>query len=156
MYWADCHTTIHTQTPAFPQEVVYCHTDSRARADRQRIFYLSHPQSQAVIAMRVSTLSAVSLFGAVLVAADASTAMTDSTADTATTDPRYAYTPSLIPLLENADSTGLFPMANCNGFKLEEATIDQMQDAMRQGRLTSVQLVQCYLTRAFQTEEYIR
>lgn len=66
------------------------------------------------------------------------------------------YTPPLIPLQENANSTELFAMADCHGFKLEEATIDQMQDAMKNGNLTSVKLVGCYLTRAFQTEEYIK
>ncbi len=66
------------------------------------------------------------------------------------------FTPSLIPLQENANSTALFPMADCHGFKLEEATIDQMQEAMKKGSLTSVKLVGCYLTRTFQTEEYIK
>lgn len=66
------------------------------------------------------------------------------------------FTPSLIPLLENANSTNLFPMADCHGFKLEEATIDEMQEAMKSGNLTSVKLVGCYLTRTFQTEEYIK
>jgi amidase len=34
------------------------------------------------------------------------------------------------PLQQNAGATELFPMPLCNGFKLEEATIDQMQQAL--------------------------
>jgi amidase len=62
----------------------------------------------------------------------------------------------VFPLQENADTDRLFPMALCNGFKLEEATIDQMQDAMKKGKLTSQQLVICYLQRQYQTDEYIK
>ncbi|KAK7916889.1 Amidase [Apiospora marii] len=47
----------------------------------------------------------------------------------------------LFPLQEHADSTQLFPMPPCGGFQLEEATIDQMQAAMGNGTITSVQLV---------------
>ncbi|KAF7562654.1 hypothetical protein G7046_g1468 [Stylonectria norvegica] len=65
------------------------------------------------------------------------------------------FTTSLIPLEKNADTVNLFPMGDCNGFKLEEATIDQMQDAMKSGKLTSVQLVTCYMIRTYQTEQYI-
>jgi amidase len=63
---------------------------------------------------------------------------------------------SLFPLQQNAGSTGLFPMPRCGSFKLEEATIDQMQAAMASGTLTSVQLVQCYMLREFQTHQYIK
>jgi amidase len=62
------------------------------------------------------------------------------------------------PLLQNgslADS-GQFPMQLCHGFKLEEATIDQLQQEMSGGRLTSVQITFCYLQRIYQTDEYIR
>ncbi|OAA69677.1 amidase family protein [Cordyceps fumosorosea ARSEF 2679] len=65
------------------------------------------------------------------------------------------FTPPLIPLMKDAGSTELFPMGDCHGFTLEEATIDQMQLAMNKTQLTSVQLVGCYLTRVFQTQEYI-
>ncbi|KAF5022895.1 hypothetical protein F66182_5055 [Fusarium sp. NRRL 66182] len=70
-------------------------------------------------------------------------------------EPLFAYSPTLLPLQENAGSEDLFPMAECNGFKLEEATLTEMQDAMLKGGLTSVQLVTCYLTRTYQTQEYI-
>ena len=60
------------------------------------------------------------------------------------------------PLLQNADTTELFPMPSCGGFVLQEATIDQMQAAMENGTLTSTQLVLCYLERAWQTQGYIK
>ncbi|KAH7636107.1 amidase signature domain-containing protein [Sordaria sp. MPI-SDFR-AT-0083] len=49
----------------------------------------------------------------------------------------------------------LFPVLPCGKFKLEEATIDDMQAAMNAGTLTSVQLVGCYVLRTFQTDLYI-
>jgi amidase len=63
---------------------------------------------------------------------------------------------SVFPLLENVDTENLFPMPDCNGFKLEEATIDQMQRAMEQGKLSSVQLTMCYLQRQYQIDEYVK
>ncbi|KAL6703973.1 hypothetical protein ACN47E_008911 [Coniothyrium glycines] len=46
-------------------------------------------------------------------------------------------------------------MQKCRGITLEEATIDQLQDAMREGTLDSTSLLQCYLTRVRQVDEYI-
>ncbi|KAK1573716.1 glutamyl-tRNA amidotransferase subunit A [Colletotrichum navitas] len=47
-------------------------------------------------------------------------------------------------------------MPICGGtFKLEEATIDQMQKAMQDGITTSQKLVICYMQRTFQTQEYV-
>ena len=63
---------------------------------------------------------------------------------------------SIFPLEQNAGTPELFPMPLCNGFKLEEATIDQMQAAMNCGQLTSQQLVLCYMQRMYQTESYIK
>ncbi|KAI1488254.1 amidase [Biscogniauxia mediterranea] len=65
--------------------------------------------------------------------------------------------PSLFPNIQDADTANLFPMAPCgdHGFQLEEATIDDMQAAMANGTLTSVQLVTCYMIRTYQTNEYI-
>lgn len=66
--------------------------------------------------------------------------------------------PYEFPLLQNgsmADS-GQFPMPKCHGFTLEEATIDQLQYALSRSKLTSVQLVFCYMQRIYQTDEYIR
>ncbi|KIW09830.1 hypothetical protein PV08_11931 [Exophiala spinifera] len=61
----------------------------------------------------------------------------------------------VFPLLQDANTTALFPMSRCGGFQLEEATIDQMQAAMSNGSVTSTQLVLCYLERAYQTQNYI-
>lgn len=68
----------------------------------------------------------------------------------------FEFTPNLVPLQENAGTDKLFPMGDCFGFNLEEATIDGMQEAMRNGTLTSVKLVTCYMTRTFQTQQYIK
>ncbi|KAK5313573.1 hypothetical protein LTR70_007557 [Exophiala xenobiotica] len=62
---------------------------------------------------------------------------------------------SVFPLLQNAGTPELFAMPMCGAFKLEEATIDDMQNAMSNGTLTSVQLCLCYLQRTFQTQNYI-
>ena len=58
---------------------------------------------------------------------------------------------------QNATSAAkLFAMPLCNGVKLEEATIDELQSHMSRGQLTSVQIVTCYVQRAYQTGEYIK
>lgn len=49
-----------------------------------------------------------------------------------------------------------FPMADCYGLPLEEATIDQMQNWMASGLLTSRQLTKCYLGRILQLNEYVK
>ncbi|RCI16922.1 hypothetical protein L249_3056 [Ophiocordyceps polyrhachis-furcata BCC 54312] len=45
-------------------------------------------------------------------------------------------------------------MPLCYGLQLEEASIDLMQDWMENGLITSKQLVECYLRRIYQTQEY--
>ncbi|PHH91760.1 hypothetical protein CDD83_10404 [Cordyceps sp. RAO-2017] len=69
----------------------------------------------------------------------------------------FDVSPPLIPQLGVAAGSSLFPMAECGaaGFKLEEATIEQMQDSLKAGKLTSVELVSCYMLRTFQTQPYI-
>ena len=57
---------------------------------------------------------------------------------------------------ENASPAQLFAMPACNGVKIEEATIDELQNYMSSGNITSVELVTCYIQRAFQTGEYIK
>ena len=47
-----------------------------------------------------------------------------------------------------------FPMPQCNGVTLEEATIDQLQEAMADGRLTSLQICACFLLRILQVDSY--
>lgn len=64
-------------------------------------------------------------------------------------------TPPLFPLAQYADSAALFPMPPCGAFRLEEASIDQMQEAMANGSLSSQQLVTCYIVRTYQTNSYI-
>lgn len=54
-----------------------------------------------------------------------------------------------------ANSTALFPMPTCHGITIEEATIDQLQQYLSQGSLTSQQLALCYLQRIWQTDDYI-
>ena len=73
-----------------------------------------------------------------------------ATAETLTTPFPY-YFPNL-----GQSATDLFPMPDCNGFVLEEATIDQLQDVMGKGQLTSLQIALCYLQRIQQTDEYIK
>lgn len=63
--------------------------------------------------------------------------------------------PYSFPKLGN-DSSQLFPMPLCNGFQLEEATIDEMQIALSSGQLTSMQLLNCYLDRIHQVDKYLR
>jgi len=66
--------------------------------------------------------------------------------------------PYEFPILETgplADS-GQFPMPLCHGLTLEEATIDQLQEELSKGKLTSVKLAQCYIQRIYQTDSYIR
>ncbi|KAK1727066.1 amidase [Colletotrichum acutatum] len=63
--------------------------------------------------------------------------------------------PPVFPLLGDVGSADLFPMPLCGNFKLEEATIDEMQAALAAGTLTSQQLVGCYIQRTYQTQEYI-
>ncbi|PVH85143.1 amidase signature enzyme [Cadophora sp. DSE1049] len=70
-------------------------------------------------------------------------------------DSPYPYEFPVLQDGANANS-GQFPMPNCNGFTLEEATIDQMQEALSKGTMTSVQIVMCYMQRIWQTDEYIR
>ena len=66
--------------------------------------------------------------------------------------------PYEFPLLGNASDNYAtrFPMPQCNGFTLEEATIDQLQGAMTSGQLTSVQIALRYLQRIYQTDPYIK
>jgi amidase len=63
---------------------------------------------------------------------------------------------SVFPLEQNTGNPDLSPMPLCNGFKLVEATIDQMQVATECGQMTSQQLVVCYMQRMYQTESYIK
>lgn len=62
--------------------------------------------------------------------------------------------PYYFPDLTHPDD--LFPMPDCNGVVLEEATVDQLQAAMNRGQLTSAKIASCYLQRIYQTNEYTK
>lgn len=47
-------------------------------------------------------------------------------------------------------------MPLCKGHKIEDATIDELQEFMTSGNLTTVQLVTCYIQRYYQTNQYIK
>ena len=66
----------------------------------------------------------------------------------------YQSSPSLLP--EGLGNTDAFPIPSCGGITLEEATIDELQAYMTNGRLTSVQITTCYLQRLYQVEGYIK
>ena len=62
--------------------------------------------------------------------------------------------PFYFPDQRNVDK--LFPMPDCSGVILEEATVDALQDAMSKGHLTSTQIAMCYMQRVHQTNGYIK
>jgi hypothetical protein len=51
----------------------------------------------------------------------------------------------------SSSSSTPFPMPLCNGVVIEDATIGDLQHYMGTGRLTSEQLVRCYIARIDQT-----
>ncbi|THY48746.1 amidase family protein [Aureobasidium pullulans] len=65
--------------------------------------------------------------------------------------PEYGF-----PLLQDANNTDLlFPMPACHGYVIAEKSIEELQEYMTSGNLTSVQLTTCYLQRQFQTHDYL-
>jgi amidase len=54
------------------------------------------------------------------------------------------------------DGAAQFAMRPCHGFKLEEATIDQIQAELEIGTFTGVQLLECYMDRVHQTQPYLK
>lgn len=50
----------------------------------------------------------------------------------------------------------MFPMPPYGSFELEEATIDDMQQAMARGQVTSVPLTLCYMQRIYQLQSYTK
>lgn len=59
------------------------------------------------------------------------------------------------PVIRTSGSS-LFPMRPCRGIQLEEASIDDLQDFLSSGKLTTVQLLHCYLDRILQTDSYLK
>jgi amidase len=58
-------------------------------------------------------------------------------------------------LQDAANVSELFSMPTCGDIVLEEATIDQLAGYMSTGRLTSVQILECYMERFHQVDEFI-
>lgn len=56
----------------------------------------------------------------------------------------------------NTTGADIFPMRLCNGFKLEEASIDEIQAELKSGKLTGVQLLECYSERIYQLQPYLK
>jgi amidase len=54
-----------------------------------------------------------------------------------------------------ANISELFCMPKCGSIVLEEATIDQLAGYMSTGRLTSIQILECYMERFHQVDEFI-
>ncbi|KAL9083785.1 MAG: hypothetical protein Q9159_005573 [Coniocarpon cinnabarinum] len=67
--------------------------------------------------------------------------------------PDSYFFPEQTPQDATVPQAFLFP--SCGDFALEEATVDEMQDAMVNGSLSAVQLLTCYNERAYQTQAYI-
>ena len=57
---------------------------------------------------------------------------------------------------DERDPDNLFPMPECEGLVLEEATVDFLQHAMETGQLTSTSIALCYLQRIYQTNSYTK
>lgn len=70
----------------------------------------------------------------------------------------YSPYPYDFPVSGNGDEgeSSPFPMEDCNGLTLEEVTIDQLQQYMSVGLITSVDLCLCYLRRMDQTDQFIQ
>jgi hypothetical protein len=66
----------------------------------------------------------------------------------------YAQSPSTS--YNNVSATAWHAMPLCKGYKIEDATVDDLQDFMANGNLTTVQLVTCYMQRYYQTNQYIK
>ncbi|CAG9982978.1 unnamed protein product [Clonostachys byssicola] len=49
-----------------------------------------------------------------------------------------------------------FPMSLCNGVNIEDATVKELQHLMSIGQLSSQDLVECYIKRINQTNEFLR
>lgn len=71
-------------------------------------------------------------------------------------DPLQNPYPYSFPLQPNANTSAIFPTRKCRGVVLEEATIDRLQGYMVNGNITAVDLVNCYMRRIQQVDEYIK
>ena len=58
--------------------------------------------------------------------------------------------------IASGNGSVLFPMHPCRGVQLEEASIDHLQALMTSRTLSSVDLLDCYMNRVFQTSNYLK
>lgn len=58
--------------------------------------------------------------------------------------------------IASGNGSALFPMPPCRGVQLEEASIDHLQALMASRTLSSLDLLDCYMDRAFQTSNYLK
>jgi len=63
---------------------------------------------------------------------------------------------SLSTSYNNASAAAWHAMPLCRGFSIEDATIDELQQYMTTSKLSSVQLLSCYMQRYYQTDQYIK
>ncbi|KAF2194806.1 glutamyl-tRNA amidotransferase subunit A [Zopfia rhizophila CBS 207.26] len=70
-------------------------------------------------------------------------------------DPLQEPYPYYFPPKSSGETPALFPVQKCKGITLEEATIDQLQGYMSDGVVRSVDLLNCYMKRIWQVDEYI-
>lgn len=66
------------------------------------------------------------------------------------------YTESPATSYNNVSASAWHAMPLCKGHKIEDATIDELQEFMTKENLTTVQLVTCYIQRYYQTNQYIK
>jgi amidase len=64
--------------------------------------------------------------------------------------------PFYVPPQDAMDSPSLFPMPDCHGVNLEEASIDDLQVALHSGQLSTSTLAECFLRRREQVDVYIK
>jgi amidase len=83
------------------------------------------------------------------------TASSDANDSLVTSQINYQPYPYDFPK-QGINGSDLFPMRRCNDFKLEEASIDEIQAQLNSGKLTGAQLLQCYYERIYQVDPYVK
>ena len=61
-----------------------------------------------------------------------------------------------VSMWNNSPIPAMFVMPPCHGIVLEDASIDDLQQFMAQGRLTSFQITQCYIDRSNQLADTVK
>lgn len=117
----------------------------------RHLFHKMRPQALHVLSWPTTTLLIFAASARLSVASYDTSNATVLADSEVLNDPFPYYFPQL-----NATAAQKFAMPLCYGVKIEEATIDQLQSYMANGTLTGVQLLDCYLQRVHQTDEYIK